>query len=297
MLITTWRAREKYDIAQVDVYSGAAFHWAEWSTRVARAAKKPCILTLHGGNLPEFARNHTGRVAKLLKSAAAVTSPSRYLVDAIQIRCNIRVIPNAIDLDSYFYQERVLLRPKLVWVRAFHQIYDPILAIRALAIIADYIPDAQLTMVGPDKDGTLADARTQAVKLGVLDRVHFTGAVGKSEIPKYLAAADIFLNTSTIDNTPVSVIEAMAMGLTVVSTNVGGIPYLLEDGANALLVSGGDAKEMAAAVMRLLAEPSLAAAISRNGRAKAENFSWDAVLPKWEELLLEVGQRESVGHV
>jgi Glycosyltransferase len=93
------------------------------------------------------------------------------------------------------------------------------------------------------------------------------------------------LNTSRVDNTPVSVLEAMACGLCVVSTNVGGISYLLEDGHDALLVPSNDPSAMAAAVHRILVEPSLAKHLSYNARKKSEQFDWSNILPQWEALL------------
>lgn len=294
MLVTAWRCRDNYDVAQVDVYSGAAFRWAEWVARVIRAARKPYILTLHGGNLPEFAKRNPVRVARLLGSAAAVTAPSEYLADAMRlVRSDVRILPNPLDLDLYVYRERTLLKPRLVWLRAFHRIYNPVLAVRVLAEVTAHTSDVRLTMIGPDKDGSAADVRAEARKLGVLSQIVFTGGIAKSDVPRWLTAGDIFLNTTTIDNAPVSIIEAMAIGLPIVSTNVGGIPYLVEDGRNGILVPANDAKAMARAVIRLLNEPSLATIISRNARAKAETFGWDSVLPQWERLLLEVTRRET----
>jgi glycosyltransferase involved in cell wall biosynthesis len=100
---------------------------------------------------------------------------------------------------------------------------------------------------------------------------------------------DIFLNTTHVDNTPVSVLEAMACGLCVVSTNVGGIPYLLEDEYDDLLVTSDDPVAMTTAVRRLLIEPGLAPRLSRNARQKAEQFDWSNILPQWEALLTSVG--------
>ena len=292
MLVTAWRSRDNYDVAQIDVYSGAAFRWAEWVTRVVRAAQKPYILTLHGGNLPEFAKHNLSRVTRLLGSAAAVTAPSEYLANAMRfVRSDVRIIPNPLDLELYVYHERIRLEPKLVWLRAFHRIYNPVLAVRVLAEVAAHTNDAHLTMIGPDKDGSVADVRAEAMKLGVLSRIVFTGGVAKSDVPSWLAAGDIFLNTTTIDNAPVSVIEAMAIGLPVVTTDVGGIPYLVENGRNAILVPPRDAKAMARAVIRLLDDPLLAKSISRNARAKAETFGWDTVQPKWQALLIEVARQ------
>ena len=103
-----------------------------------------------------------------------------------------------------------------------------------------------------------------------------------------MAQHDVFLNTTNIDNAPVSVIEAMACGLPVVSTNVGGIPYLLEHGKTALLVGPGDSDGMTGAVKRLLPEQGLYSELSANGRQLAESFDWEVVLPQWQRLLNSV---------
>jgi glycosyltransferase involved in cell wall biosynthesis len=147
-------------------------------------------------------------------------------------------------------------------------------------------------MAGPDKgDGSLEETRQAARELGVEDRIAFPGAVPKSEVPATLAKGGIFLNTTSIDNTPVSVLEAMACGLCVVSTNVGGIPYLLRHGQDALLVPPGDADAMAAAVRTLVARPDLAAAMAASARQRAEEFDWARILPEWQRLLRSITGR------
>jgi glycosyltransferase involved in cell wall biosynthesis len=144
-------------------------------------------------------------------------------------------------------------------------------------------------MIGRDKDGSLADVRRVAAELGVADRIDLPGPVPNAEIGAWLDRADIFLNTTNVDNTPVSVLEAQAAGLCVVTTNVGGLPYLLDDGKDALLVPPEDPVAMAGAVRRLFSEPGLAGTLSRNGRRKAEGFDWARVIPQWERLLGAIG--------
>jgi len=119
---------------------------------------------------------------------------------------------------------------------------------------------------------------------GVLDRIQFLGQVPKGAVGQNLSLGDIFLNTTNVDNTPVSVVEAMACGLCVVSTNVGGMPDLVRDGEEGLLVPPNDPEAMAAAVARLLHEPGLAGRLSARGRESAERMDWSIVLPKWEAL-------------
>jgi len=286
MMATAWRQRCRYRFGHVDIFSGDAFVWAEAVCWVFRLAGKPYALTLHGGNLPDFARRWPGRVRRLLKSAALVTTPSFYLQERMQPYCPgcIRV-PNALTLHRYIYRERNSLRPHIVWLRAFHGIYNPMLAPRVIAALAGEFPGIRLTMAGADrKDGAYRATRALAQKLGVADKIEFPGGVPKEDVPRLLDRSDIFLNTTNVDNTPVSVLEAMASGLCVVSTNVGGIPYMLDDGENALLAPPDDADALARAIRRLLTDAGLAAWLSRNAWKKAQEYDWSATLPQWEAL-------------
>lgn len=286
MLSTAWRERRNYDVAQVDVFSGKAFVQAETVCATLRLANKPYILTLHGGNLPNFAKRWPRRVRSLLNSASAVTVPSRYLLEQMRpYHDALQLLPNPIEVDNYLFRLRSVARPRLVWLRAFHELYNPALAPRVVASLVTDFPDVQLTMIGPDKgDGSLSHTQDVASKLGLGDRVVLKGQIRKSEVAGFLNEGDMFLNTTSVDNVPVSVLEAMASGLCIVSTNAGGIPYLLEHERDALLVSPNNAAEMAGAVRRILNEPALAARLSAAARRKAEEYDWSRILPQWESL-------------
>lgn len=285
------RWRRRYEVAQVDVFSGRGFHWSEAVCWALEAVGKPYVLTLHGGGLPAFAQRRPERVARLLRRAQAVTAPSRYLQEAFGEARPIELIPNAIDLSRYRFQPRPNPAPQLIWLRAFHDLYNSVLAVETLAALKPDFPQTTLRMIGPDRgDGELARCRDRVERLSLGSAVAFDGPVPKPEAPRRLELGEIFLNTSTVDNTPVSVIEAMACGLPIVSTRVGGIPALLDDGEDALLTSA-DPREMAAAVRRLLTEPGLALRLSANARRKAEQMGWSTVLPRWQQLLEEVAGR------
>jgi glycosyltransferase involved in cell wall biosynthesis len=290
MLTTLWRQRHSYILASVAVFSGPAFSWAEAAVQLLRGLGKPYVAQLHGGNLPGFARRWPDRVTRLLTSAAAVTAPSRYLQESMRpYRSDIRLLPNAIDLPAYPYRVRATPTPRSVWLRAFGVTYNPALALQALAGLTDEYPDSRLTMIGPDKgDGSLQAFRDRARELQLESRVEYAGLIRKAEVPTWLNRGDMFINTTNCDNTPVSVIEAMACGLCVVSTSVGGIPYLLEHERDALLVPPDDALAMTAAMKRILTEPGLAERLSSNARRKVEGLDWQVVQPRWEALFEEV---------
>lgn len=281
--------RSSYNLAMVDVFSGRAFLWAEALSYLLVLLRRPFILALHGGALPEFASRHPARVKNCLKKANTAVVPSAYLLDQMKLyRQDLFLIPNAIDLPAYDFKLRENPKRSLVWLRAFHEIYNPSLAVEVLALLLKDFPDIHLTMIGPDKgDGSLARAWKLAGQLDVAGRIHFSGPVSKKNVPRRLSEADIFLNTANIDNTPVSVLEAMASGLCVVSTNVGGIPYLLEHEKDSLLVPPNHPEAMAAAVRKILNDPSLAARLSSSARKKAEQFDWSKVLAQWEALIMK----------
>jgi glycosyltransferase involved in cell wall biosynthesis len=289
MLISAFRWRATYDIAYIEVYSGLAFIWAAKVSKLLSYLGKPFVLGLHGGGLPQFAVKHPKRVRKLLASAQVVVAPSGYLRWGLKEYCsNIEEIPNGIEISRYAFSLRKRVRPKLVWLRAFHEIYNPTMAVAVLADLSNEFPELSLEMVGSDKDGSLAVVKRMAEQFGVYKRLSTPGNIDKKDVPTYLNESDIFLNTTDIDNTPVSVVEAMACGLCIVSTNVGGIPHLLEHNKTALLVEPNDVKAMSAAVARLVTEPGLAQELSSNARSRAEQFDWNIVLPKWQDIFHSV---------
>ena len=287
MVGTAWSLRTGYRVAIVHVFSGPAFRWAEAVCWTLRRCGKPYVLTLHGGNLPSFCKAHENRARRLLNSAAAVVAPSGYLQQQLrEYTPNIGVLPNGLDTAQFTYVHRLAAAPRLVWVRAFHSIYNPVLAVEALDLVHRSHPSATLTMIGRDKrDGSLASTRRRASELGIEGQLRIVPGVDKADIPTWLQQGDIFLNTANVDNTPLSVLEAMGSGLCVVTTRVGGIPFLLQDGENALIVPAGDPSAMAQAIDRLLAERGLAGRLSEAGYQKARTFDWSTVIPQWISLL------------
>jgi glycosyltransferase involved in cell wall biosynthesis len=280
---TLWRGR--VDLLVVLVFSGAAFRLVEAASAAGVRAGFPLVFWLHGGNLVDFAHRHPTRVDRVLRRGRAWVAPSGFLAEPFRGRgYDVRVIPNVVDLEEYPYRYRPTVAPRLLWMRTFHELYRPDLALRTLALVRQSHPDATLTLAGQDK-GLLGEIRRLASELGLDGAVRFAGFLDAEGKRREFAEHDIFLNTNRVDNAPVSVLEAAAFGLPVVSTNVGGIPHLLRNGEEALLLPEGDAEALASSVRRLLDEPGLAARLSMAGREVAERSSWPRVKPLWEELL------------
>lgn len=175
--------------------------------------------------------------------------------------------------------------PRLLWVRAFHAVYNPVLAIDVLVgLLKDY-PDAALCMVGADKDGSLQQVQQYVMEKDVLPHVQFTGYLTKKEWIVLSAMHDIFINTTDFDNMPVSVLEAMALGLPIVTTNVGGIPYLIKDGENGLLVGRGDAQGFIDAIRNLTRNHTLAEQLTMKARKDVEKLDWEEIRSQWTSII------------
>ena len=285
---TIFRHR-RADYLIIDTYSTSAFFFAWTSARLAQWLKLRYIPILHGGALPERARKSPERIEKYLSKAFKVICPSPYLKLEMEkvIANEYQVIPNAIDLEDYHFKLRVSMPKavKLLWVRSFHEIYNPELAIHILKGLHDKGYKAELCMVGPDKDGSLKKVQTLAESLGVLSHLKITGKMSKLEWIALSADYDIFINTTNVDNTPVSVIEALALGLPVISTNVGGLPHLLRDRENALLVDPNNDEAFLNAIESLRSE-DLYKRLSHAGSKIAHQFSWSSIRDQWGELLI-----------
>lgn len=284
-VITLLSWHNQVDILILMVFSGPAFVMADISSRLARLIGRPLIIWLHGGNLPAFSNQHPQWVRSVLRRANAIVSPSAYLAAHFtHWGFDVRVIPNVLEIAHYPYRHRNSIEPRLLWMRTFEDLYHPEMAVEALYNLRQTHPHARLTMAGQEK-GSQAAVKSLVKARGLQEHVRFPGFLSMQGKQHEFQTHDIFLNTNRVDNMPVSIIEAAAFGLPVVTTEVGGIPYLLSHEKTALLVPNENSEAMADAVRKLLDRPSLAACLSTNGRALAEQSSWTIVRTQWEQLL------------
>lgn len=270
----------------IDVYSTLNFYYALLTGLLCRLIRADYFCVLHGGNLPARLQQNPHLCRLLFGGAKENIAPSGYLQTAFQRAGYVtRLIPNFIPIENYIFRRRTTLRPRLLWVRAFDASYNPKMAIQVLHLLVETYPDAELCMVGPDKDGSMADCQSLVQYLGLSERVSFTGRLPKADWIALSQDYDIFISTTNFDNTPVSVIEAMALGLPIVSTEVGGVPYLIENRVNGLLVEKGNAKATHEAICSLINNPLWANMLAQEARKKAETFTWERVKPLWLEIL------------
>lgn len=275
----------KVDCVLIDTYSTANFWYAFLTSQLCRVLGVKYIPILHGGNLPVRLKINPKICKMIFKHSFQNVSPSLFLVSEFKAQGynNVIHIPNAIELDNYPFLKREKVVPNLLWVRSFAKTYNPLMAVEVFASLKNKYPEATLCMVGPEKDSSLLETKQKAKELKV--EVLFTGKLSKKDWIDKSEKYSIFINTTHFDNMPVSVIEAMSLGLGIVSTNVGGIPFLLENTNEALLVPDNDVEQMVNAIVKLIEEPTLFNKITTNSRNKSKQFEWEEVKLKWRTLL------------
>jgi len=283
MIFSTFKNR-KVNYLLIDTFSTSNFYYAFIISQLAKILKIKYIPILRGGNLP-YRLDVSKRLSGLIfANSYKNIAPSNYLKTEFEKRgYKTDFIPNILEIENYKFKERNPLQPKLLWVRAFKHLYNPTLAIEVLHIVKNKFPNAILCMIGPQIDDSFADTKELVNKLQLTDSVEFTGVLPKEEWHQKSIEYDVFMNTTNFDNTPVSVMEAMALGLSVVSTNVGGMPYLIENTVDGILVDKENPEQMAKAILKLMEENNQI--ISKNARNKAECFGWNVVRDKWLEIL------------
>lgn len=288
-LLSMWGAifayRKSIDYILIDTYSTLNFWYAVSCAGIARKLSIPYICVLRGGDLPNRIINSKKTSESLFKKAYTNITLSEYLAEAFKKQgfTKITYIPNTIELSKYKFERKEFECPKLLWVRSFSEIYHPELAILIFGKLKQTYPKAELCMVGPDKDGSLEKCKQLAKKKNL--PVRFTGKLAKEEWLHLAKDYNIFINTTNFDNTPISVIEAMALGLPVISTRVGGLPYLIENGVDGILVEKGKSNPFVGKITFLMENTAKAQQIAMNARKKVEKFDWEAVKEKWEAVL------------
>ena len=283
--------RAEYDIAVVPLFgTWPAFIWQEIAARLLKRLGKKLVLGVHGGSIPARVEAGAQRFFKAVKRADVAYAPSSYMADLFMGKgYKIAVVENPVDYHEYSFRHKQEIRPRLLWMRAFSDIYNPLMAIRVARRMAEKYPEFKMVMAG--KDGPLTNAAKQlAASYQLQNHIHFPGYISMQQKQQLADECDIYICTNKIDNTPVSLTEFMRFGLPVVSVNVGGIPRLIQDGVNGLLVNDDDDDAMFKKIHLLISDGPLAQSIIRNAYSFTDRFDESPVLQKWRKLLQQVSE-------
>ena len=280
-----WRVAGKVQLLHVMANSGWSWHlFAAPAIWIARLRGCPVVVNYRGGEADAFLQRAVGWVRPSLRRSAALLVPSGFL-EAVFLKHGFgsTVVPNVINLERFGAATACPVpaggrAPSVLVARHLEPIYDNATALRAFALLAARYPAAQLVIAGCGPEAEMLAALAE--HLDVAQAVRFTGRVDNSAMAGLYREADIMLNPSLVDNMPNSVLEALAGGVAVVSTDVGGVPYLVEHRRSALLVPPRNPQAMADAMFQLLGEPELKERLRLAGLQLAAQYTWAQVRPR-----------------
>lgn len=287
MALALFRHRWKLDLLVVQVFSRRAFFAADVVSFLANRFQIPVIFCVSGGAFPEFLEESPRWTKRVLDRADEIVTPSSDVNNAIGLRgISASVLPHSIVLEDYHFRLRSAPKPRLCWLRSYHEIYNPVNAIEAIAYLKDEFPDIVLAMIGPDGgDGSLERVHAAIQKHNLFQNVEVLSGVPKSEVPNQLSNYDIYLNTTSYESFGIAVMEAAATGMCIVSTDVGELRHLWTNEESAMLVPPKSPKALANAIRRILTEPGLGLRLSANARRTAERHDWKIIFPYWKRLV------------
>lgn len=275
-------------VRRVDVVH--AFSASYWSFLLApvpamlvgRLFGRTVVLNYRSGEADDHLTNWRTAIP-LMRLAHAIVVPSGYLVDVFA-RHGLRAhaIVNFVETEHLTARPRANPAPRFFSNRNLEPLYNVACTVRAFARIQHEVPEAELVIAG---DGSERRDLERLVESLGLRGVRFLGRVSPQQMPALYDAADVYLNSPDIDNMPNSVIEAFGARLPVVTTDAGGIPYIVRHEQNALMVPSGDDAALAREALRLLREPGLAARLSAQARQECmDRYTWPMVRDAWLQL-------------
>lgn len=272
------RVAKHYDVLHIHCCSGWGFLPAVIGITVGRKLGKRVVLTYHGGGGETFFNKHPKLVRHYLTRTDTNIVLSGFLANVFkQHQLPYTIIPNIIELDNKQFRQRDILKPFFICTRAHEPLYNIQCILRAFQKVQTELPDATLTLVG---DGSEHQNLTQLVDTMGLHNVTFTGKVANNDIYTLLGQADIMLSSPTVDNMPVSLLEAMNAGLLAISSRVGGVPYMIKNGSNGLLFESNNHDELAKKMLWAIENQAVAKTLIQQAYRSVNQYRWENVKEK-----------------
>ncbi len=269
------RKAQDFDVLHVHGCSFRGFLPVVYGVIVGKIIKKRIIVTYHGGDAKVFFQKHAKWARYWLMKADERVVLSGFLKAVFEeFQMPARVIPNVVEFPKDVYVEKKELKPKFISVRHLRELYNIPCILRAFKQVQQHFPEASLTVLG--EGDKRVELESMVVDMG-LSNVSFIGQVPNSEVSRYLKMNDIFLSSPRIDNMPVSLLEAFSAGLLVVSSNVGGVPYMVEHRRTGLLFEYDNDVEMADQILWALTNQDSSLQIIRNAKEEVAKYSWEKI--------------------
>lgn len=272
----------KYDVLHVHACSDRGFLPAVVGGIVGYIHNKKTILTYHGGDADQFFSRKIKLVHKTLSKFDKVIVLSGFLkniFDKYNLPCV--VIPNIAEFDSNLYKAKVNIQPKFISVRHLRELYNIQCILRAFRLVKKQLPQATLTILG---DGNQKELLQNWVSEHHIKDVDFVGAVPHDKMKDFLQQNDIFLSAPKADNMPMSILEAYNTGVLVISSNVGGVPYILNDNETGLLFESDDAEELSAKMIQAVENEQYTIEMIQNAYQSLDMYKWENIKDKLLEI-------------
>jgi len=264
-----------FDVFHIHCCSNWGFLPAVVGVSVGRRLGKRIVLTYHGGGGEKFFDRHPKLVRHFLTRTDANIVLSGFLAQVFEKHgLPFVTIPNILELDDSRFRQREMLQPNYICTRAHEPLYNIPCILRAFRKVQSIRPEATLTLVGGGSEHE--NLVQMAEELG-LQNVTFTGRVANEDIYTYLDRADIMLSAPTVDNMPVSVLEAMNAGLLVISSKVGGVPYMVKNNNTGLLFDSDDSDALAGKMLWAIDNQTVARAIALQGHKAVSRYRWENI--------------------
>ena len=285
----------RYDVMHVFSASYVSFVLAPSpAILIGKLYRRKVLLNYHSGEAEDHLRRWRSAIATL-RLADVLIVPSEYLVRVFkQFGLTAQAIHNLVDTSRFRFRERLPLRPYFLSNRNLEAHYGVDRVLRAFAIIQKEVPDATLNVVG---DGSQRQRLEDLARELKLRNTTFRGQVDPSSIADVYDAADIYLNGSEIDNQPLSLLEAFACGLPIVTTDAGGIPDIVSDHQTGMVVPRGDYRQLAERALELLRDPEIAGQMVERARKECSRYSWTAVREGWLNAYLNLANTGTTAKV
>jgi glycosyltransferase involved in cell wall biosynthesis len=291
-VVCLWEAANRVDLFHIMANSGWSWHlFSAPAIWIARLRGKPVVINYRGGEADAFFARSLFWIRPSLRRTDAIIVPSGFLQAVFKKYGFVsEVVPNIINLSRFCAgannaSSSADVVPCVLVARNLESIYDNATALRAFSIANKAYPELRMIIAGAGPERQSLEK--VAAEIGLTNSVTFTGRVDNENMPSLYRKAQVVVNPSLIDNMPNSVLEALASGVPVVSTNVGGVPYMVEHDKTALLVPPQDPQAMATAILALLNDPAKASRIREAGIQSVQQYTW----PKVRDVLLGVYQR------
>lgn len=272
-VITLLRKGNGYDVFHIHACSDRGFLPAVLGVSVGRLMNKQIVLTYHGGGAESFLRRRAGFVKFFLKRVRHNIVLSGFVGEVFD-RYGIQysIIPNVLESSVNVFKERSVINPRFISIRSLTETYNVECTLRAFRLVQERYPSAELTVLG---DGPLRNSLMGYVNDHSIQHVFFVGQIPNSEIYQYLDKADIMVSSSRFDNMPVSILEGFRAGLLVVASNVGGVPYMIEDGWNGMLFESNNDKRMAERMIEAVEFQDASLRMIENAHCSLEKYRWE----------------------